>query len=73
VHLQKRIPHRSLGRKTPKESFTGRRSNFGHLFIFGSLTFSLVPSEKRTKLDPTTKKGIVFGFSEVSKAYQIYI
>jgi hypothetical protein len=37
------------------------------------LTFSHVPSEKRTKLDPTTEKGILVGYSEVSKAYQIYL
>jgi hypothetical protein len=50
-----------------------RRPDVGHLRIFGCLTFSHVPSEKRTKLDPTTEKGILVGYSEVSKAYQIYI
>jgi hypothetical protein len=37
------------------------------------LTFSRVPSEKRTKLDPYAKKGILVGYSEVSKACWIYI
>jgi hypothetical protein len=37
------------------------------------LTFSHVPSEKRTKLDPTTERGILVGYLEVAKAYQIYI
>ena len=37
------------------------------------MTYSQVPQEKRTKLDPTTKKGIFVGYSETSKAYQIYI
>jgi hypothetical protein len=35
--------------------------------------FSHVPSERRTKLDPTTQQGILVGYSEVSKAYRIYI
>ena len=32
-----------------------------------------VPKEKRTKLDPSGRKGIFVGYSESSKAYQIYI
>jgi hypothetical protein len=72
MYLQNSSPHRALGRKTPEEAFTGRRPDVGHLRIFGYLTFSHVPSEKRTKLDPTAKKGILVGYS-VSKAYQIYI
>jgi hypothetical protein len=66
-------PHRDLGRKTPEEAFIGSRPNFEHLCIFGCLTFSHVPSEKKTKLDPTIEKGIPFGYLEVSKAYQIYL
>jgi hypothetical protein len=27
----------------------------------------------KTKLDPTAEKGILVGYSEVSKSYQIYI
>ena len=31
-----------------------------------------IPKEKRTKLDPSRKKGIFVGYSESSKAYRIY-
>ena len=31
-----------------------------------------IPKEKRTKLDPSGKKGIFVGYSESSKAYRIY-
>ena len=31
-----------------------------------------IPKEKRTKLDPLGKKGILVGYSESSKAYRIY-
>jgi hypothetical protein len=58
---------------TPEEAFTGRRLDVEHIRIFGCLTYSRVPSEKRTKLDPTAQQGILVGYSEVSKAYQIYI
>jgi len=44
-----------------------------HIMIFGCLTYSHVPSEKRTKLDPITQQGILVGYSEVSKAYRIFI
>jgi hypothetical protein len=62
-----------LGRKTPEEAFTGRRPDVEHIRIFGCLTYSHVPSKKRTKLDPTAQQGILVGYSEVSKAYRIYI
>jgi hypothetical protein len=73
VYLQNRSPHRILGKMTPEEAFTGRRPDVEHIRIFGCSTFSHVPSERRTKLDPTTQQGILVGYSEVSKAYWIYI
>ena len=66
-------PHRILGKITLEEAFTGRRPNVEHIMIFGCLTYSHVPSEKRTKLDRTTQQGILVGYSGVSKAYRIYI
>jgi hypothetical protein len=66
-------PHRVLGRKTLEETFTGRRPDVEHIRMFGCLTYSHVPSRKRTKLDPTSQQGILVGYSEVLKAYQIYI
>jgi hypothetical protein len=73
VYLQNTSPHRILGKITLEEAFTGRRPNVEHIMIFGCLTYSHVPSEKRTKLDPITQQGILVGYSEVSKAYRIYI
>ena len=31
-----------------------------------------IPKDKRTKLDPSGKKGVFVGYSERSKAYRIY-
>jgi hypothetical protein len=72
-YLQNKRPHRILGKKTPEEAFTGRRLDVEHISIFGCLTYSHVPSNRRAKLDPTTQQGILVGYSKVSKAYQIYI
>jgi hypothetical protein len=58
---------------TPEEAFTSRRPDIEHIGIFGCLTYSHVPSERRTNLDPTAQHGILVGYSEVSKAYRIYI
>jgi len=43
------------------------------LRIFGCVTYSFVPKEKRRKKESTTEKGIFVGYSEISKAYRIYI
>jgi hypothetical protein len=44
-----------------------------HLRIWGSVCYYHVHSEKRTKLDPTTDKGIFVCYSKVSKAYRIFV
>jgi hypothetical protein len=62
VYLHNRSPHRAMGRKTIKEAFTKSSHDVKHLHIFGCLTFSHVPSKKRTNLDPTAKKGILVGY-----------
>jgi hypothetical protein len=73
VYLYNKSPHRALGDKTPEEAFSGKKPDVGHFRIFGCLTYSHVPSEKRTKLETTTEKGIFVGYSETSKAFRIYI
>lgn len=73
VYLQNRSSHRVVGSRTPEEAFTRSRPNVGHFSMFGCLTFSHVPSEKRTKLEPTAEKGIFVGYNETLKAYRIYI
>lgn len=73
VYLQNKSPHKSLGNLTPEEAFSGEKPQLTHLRIFGCVTYSQVPKEKRTKLDPTAEKGIFVGYSETSKAYWIYI
>ena len=73
VYLQNTSPHRALGHVTPEEAFSGKKPDVGHLCIFGCIAYSYVPKEKRTKLEPTTEKGIFVGYSETLKAFRIYI
>ena len=39
----------------------------GHLRIFGFLVYIHVPKEKRMKLEPSGKKGIFVGYSDLQR------
>ena len=58
---------------THEECFSGKKPEVDHFRIFGSLTYSHVPSEKRTKLEPTAEKGIFVGYDETAKDFHIYL
>jgi hypothetical protein len=73
VYVQNRLSHSALGFKTLEQMFIGKKPKVSHLKIFGCLVFVHIPKEKRTKLDPSGKKGIFVGYCEVSKAFRIYI
>ena len=62
-----------MGNMTPEECFTRNKPEIIHFRIFGCLTYSHVPSEKRTKLKPTAEKGIFVGYDETTKAFRIYL
>jgi hypothetical protein len=73
VYVQNRLSHSALGFKTPEEMFSRKNPEVSHLKIFGCPLFVHIQKEKRTKLDPSRKKGIFVGYYEVSKAFIIYI
>ena len=64
VLVQNRISHSTLGNKTLEEIFTGEKTEVSHLKIFGCLVYLHVLKEKRSKLDPSRKKGIFVGYNE---------
>jgi hypothetical protein len=72
-YIQNRCPHKSLKEKTPEEVFTGKKLSLDDLRIFGSHIYILIPKKKRTKPEPSGKKGTFVGYSETSKAYRIYV
>ena len=72
VYVQNRTLHRVLKNKTPEEVFFGKKPEVSHIIIFGCPMYIHIPKEKRTKLDPSGKKGVFVGYSESSKAYKIY-
>jgi hypothetical protein len=58
---------------TPEEDFSGQKSEVGHFWIFGCITYSHVPSKKRKNIAPMIERGIFFGYSETSKDFCIYL
>ena len=62
-----------MGDKTLEGKFTGVKPTVGHLRMFGCRVYIHLPKEKRSKLEPSGKKGIFVGYSETSKAYRIYV
>ena len=58
--------------KTPEEVFFGKKLEVSHLRIFGCSVYIHIPKEKRTKLDPSGRKGIFVGYFKISKDYRIY-
>jgi hypothetical protein len=61
VYIQNRCPHAILKDNTPEEVFSGIKPEVGHLRIFGCPVYIHVPKEKRTKMEPSGKKGVVWG------------
>jgi hypothetical protein len=73
MYIQNRCPHAILKDKTLEEVFSGIKTKVGHLRIFGCPMYIHVPKEKRTKMEPSGKKGVFVGYSENSNACRIYV
>jgi hypothetical protein len=61
VYVQNKSPHKVLENKTLEEVFFGKVPEVSHLRIFGCPIYIHIPKDKRTKLDPSSKKGIFVG------------
>jgi hypothetical protein len=73
VYIQNRSPHRILKNMTLEEAFSRKKPSVEHLRIFGCPVYIHVLKDKRNKLEPSGKRGIFVGYSELSKAYRIYV
>lgn len=58
VYVQNRSPHKKMKDMTLEEAYTGVKPKVNHLRIFGCPFYMHVPKEKRSKLEPTGKRGI---------------
>ena len=64
AHIHDRLPSRAHVDLSPLEHWTERVPSIGHLRVFGSVAHTLVPAEKRSKLDPRSVKSILVGDDE---------
>jgi hypothetical protein len=55
------------------EAFISVKPEVSHFHIFGCPIYIHVLVERRTKLEPSSRKGLFVGYSETSKAYKVYI
>ena len=56
-----------------EEAFTSEKPEIGHLRIFQMFGVYSCSPGRRTKLDPSDRKGVFVGYRESAKAYWIYI
>ena len=61
AYIQKRVPHKAIGKMTPEEAFIGKNLDVGHFKIFGSLAYCHILGDTRTKLDQTAEGGTFLG------------
>ena len=58
--------------KTPHEMWFGHLPSVRHLRFFGSTCYALIPKEQRYKLGAWSRKCILLGYEEYSKAYRLF-
>ena len=61
MYTLNRCPTKVVEGKTPYEVWTGKKPDISHLRVFGCEVFSFIVSEKRKKLDNTSKKVHLYG------------
>jgi hypothetical protein len=73
MFIHNMCPDVILKDKTCEEVFSRIKPKVGNLRIFGCHVYIHVPKEKRTKMEPSGKKGVFVGYSENSMYYKIYV
>ncbi|XP_017628687.1 uncharacterized protein LOC108471601 [Gossypium arboreum] len=72
VYLLNRLPTNVVKGKTPFEAWFSQKPNVSHLKMFGCLCYTLVPTEKRTKLEKRSMPRVFVGYNSVKKRYRVF-
>ncbi|CAB0019909.1 unnamed protein product [Nesidiocoris tenuis] len=72
-YINNRTPSRTLNHITPFEKWVKRPPSVRHLHIFGSKVYILNKNPNKGKFDARATEGVFVGYSEVSKAYRIWM
>jgi hypothetical protein len=57
---------------TPREIWTGKKPDVGHLRVFGSKCWYIIPKESFKKLDDRTSEAIMIGYPKNTKGYKLW-
>lgn len=69
VYLLNLSSTKAVMNRTPFEAWHGTKPSVSHLRVFGCITYALVNSQVRQKLDEKSEKCIFIGYCTRSKAY----
>ena len=72
VHVFNRTPRRSGTTVAPMEAITGKKPDLGHLRVFGCPTYVHIPSQRWTKMQAPSRKGVFVGYTPNSQSWQVY-
>ncbi|KAA0050265.1 integrase [Cucumis melo var. makuwa] len=72
IYLLNISPTKAVMNKTPFEAWYGKKPKVSHLRVFGCISYALVPSQVRQKLDKKSEKCIFVGYCTQSKAYRLH-
>jgi hypothetical protein len=72
MHILNRCPTVAVQNKTPEEAWSGVKPTIGYFRVFGCVAHAHVPDQKRSKLDDKSRKCVLLGVSDESKAYRLY-
>jgi hypothetical protein len=71
-HVINRSLTKAVKEMVPEERWSGMKPRVDYFRVFGSIAHVHIPEQKRTKLDDRSRKCILIGVSDESKAYRLY-
>ncbi|KAK9732218.1 Reverse transcriptase (RNA-dependent DNA polymerase) [Popillia japonica] len=72
LYVLNRTPNSQISKKTPFEAWAGRKPDLEHIRVFGSVAYTHVPDQRRSKLDVKSRKLILVGYDGESNNYRLF-
>ncbi|KAH9802840.1 retrovirus-related pol polyprotein from transposon TNT 1-94-like protein [Citrus sinensis] len=71
-YIVNRSPSTAIGLKTSTEMWTGKPADYSYLHAFGCSMYVMYNAQKRTKLDPKSRRCIFLGYADGVKGYRLW-
>ena len=72
VYILNRCPTKAVMNRVLEEAWSGTKQFVTHKKVFGCVAYAHVPDQLRNKLDSKGEKCIFVGYTDESKAYNLY-